>query len=858
MTVTTHTLSVESEAIPLFLGRPALEPVRLSGTEGVNGLFEYELLLKTPDGLNIGASQAADFDLDAFIGREISCCIQLDGAGSFLSGTLGSASDHTGTGERQINAVIFDASLWGEEGRAVQYKLTLRPWLHLATLNTDCRIFQNMTVVDILDDLLADYPFSVEKRLIETYAPRDYQCQFNESDYAFFLRLTQEHGISFFQAHADGKHRLVLIDNMGAYRRNPSEAYHEVDYHPPGWKADAEYVHSFVPHNHLTSGKYSARDYDYTRPRADLSASRKEPRPTGLSDGEVYQWHEGRGGAHYAQPRAGTLAPNDPLDEGRNFALIRMQALRTHGSRAKSSGNLRGMVPGCSFELKRHPREKANTEYLILDTYFVIEDVGQASQIKDGASHRKQQWRVSVDFTAHPMNEPLRPAFTEAKPYSRGPQSAIVVGPAGENIWTDSLGRIKVQFPWDRIGQKNQHSSCWVRVASQWAGNQLGAVHIPRIGEEVIVEFFGGDPDLPICSAMVHNQSNLPPWDLPGQAALSGFRSRELTNVGGNSAAGRSNHWLQDDTAGQIQTQLKSDHESSSLSLGYITRIDSNAGRQDARGEGFELRSDAHGVLRAGQGLLLSTERRVNARAHVKDMGETLDRLTQARDQHETLASLARHHKAQDDDSATDQAAVSEQLRGQNDGLKGAGSVDAASGHFPEMSAPHLVLASASGLAASAATTLHVAAGNHIAMTSGGHTSLSSAKSFLASALDSVRLFAQKAGIRIFAGQGPVQLQAQDDRIELIAHKVLEIISTTDWVTVKGKEGISFEVGRSSFKITSDGFRFYTPGVHHAWAGSHQTFGPKTLTRALPEMPTSVCIPCLLKAAKAGSAITRF
>lgn len=128
----------------------------------------------------------------------------------------------------------------------------------------------------------------------------------------------------------------------------------------------------------------------------------------------------------------------------------------------------------------------------------------------------------------------------------------------------------------------------------------------------------------------------------------------------------------------------------------------------------------------------------------------------------------------------------------------------------------------------------------------------------MGSALDSIRLFAQKAGIRIFAGQGPVQVQAQDDRIEFIAHKVLEIISTTDWVKLKGKEGISFEVGGSSFKITPDGFRFRTTGVHHVWAGDHQTFGPKTLASVLPTLPVKVCIPCMLKAAKAGSAITRF
>ena len=170
-----HTLSIESEAIPVFLGAPALEPVRLVGHEGINSLFDYELLLKTPDGLNLGASEAADFDLDAFIGREISCRIQLDGSGSFVPGAMGAALDHIGVGVREINAFITDAALWGEEGRHLQYRLTLRPWLHLATVRVNCRIFQNQTVVEILDTLLADYPFPVDKRLIDRYPVRDYQ-----------------------------------------------------------------------------------------------------------------------------------------------------------------------------------------------------------------------------------------------------------------------------------------------------------------------------------------------------------------------------------------------------------------------------------------------------------------------------------------------------------------------------------------------------------------------------------------------------------------------------------------------------------------------------------------------------------
>ena len=191
-----RTLRIHSEVIPQSQYRPILEPIRLSGREALNSLFEYELLLKTPDALNLGASGAADFNLDDFIGREITCSIQLDGSGRFVPGVVGASIDHIGAGVRQINALIADAACLGEEGRHIRYRLTLRPWLHLATLTTDCRIFQNKSVVDILDELLADYPFAVDKRLIETYPQRDYQTQFNESDFAFFERLCQEWGIS--------------------------------------------------------------------------------------------------------------------------------------------------------------------------------------------------------------------------------------------------------------------------------------------------------------------------------------------------------------------------------------------------------------------------------------------------------------------------------------------------------------------------------------------------------------------------------------------------------------------------------------------------------------------------------------
>jgi type VI secretion system secreted protein VgrG len=822
-----RTLSVSSPAIPVVLGRPVLEPVRLAGEEGVDGLFAYELML----------SGAAELELDAFVGREICCEIELDGSVP-----------------REINALITDAALWGEQGRHVHCKLTLRPWLHLATLRTDCRIFQNQKVVQILDALLANYGFPVDRRLAEAYPVRDYQTQFNESDFDFFSRLCQEWGISYHFEHSQGRHRLVLTDGIGAFEPAGSTAYREVEYHAPGWKIDAEYIHSFVPTHHLTSGRYATRDYDYTRPRADLSTARKDPRPTGHADGEVYRWHADAGGSHYVQPDAGSAIKSDPQAEGNLLAMLRMQALRTHGARAQASGNLRGMVAGRTFKLRQHPRESANAEYLVLHTRFLIENVAQESQGRDRAEDKpadKQQWRVKVDFTAHPVTEPLRPAHTQPKPRAAGCQVAVVVGPAGENIWTDALGRIKVQFPWDRLGANDGHSSCWLRVSSPWAGNQLGGVHIPRIGQEVIVDFISGDPDLPICTGRVHNQANLPPWALPSQSALSGFRSRELTKSGGgNGAAGRSNHLPMDDTQGQIQAQLKSDHQSSSLSLGHITRVEDNAGRKEARGEGFELRTDGHGVLRAQDGLLITTEARPDAARHAKDMGETTARLNAACALQQGLGDAAAIATAQE--HGHDQAAVAKALEAQAGAVEGRGAAKSR-GRFPELQQPHLVFASDAGVAATTSGSLHLQAGEHIAISSGGHASLSAGKRLLVSAKDGIRLFALKSGMNWIAGNGKVQIEAHRSRIDLTARKAVRITSTTSEIRISAPVKVVVNGGGSFTEWSGTGILHGTAGAWVEHAASHVKVGPASVP--LTPQTYKSCSPSDSKAAAGGAGV---
>jgi type VI secretion system secreted protein VgrG len=485
------------------------------------------------------------------------------------------------------------------------------------------------------------------------------------------------------------------------------------------------------------------------------------------------------------------------------------------------------MVPGCSFQLVKHPRQKANAEYLILETRFLIEDVAQDSQAPDAIPGRKQHWKVEVDFTAHPMVEPLRPMLTQAKPFTRGPQSALVVGPAGQNIWTDDLGRIKVQFPWDRIGTRDQHSTCWIRVSSPWAGNQLGGIQLPRIGQEVIVDFLGGDPDLPICTGRAYNQANLPPWALPGQQALSGFRSRELTEDGGNSAAGRSNHLALDDTAGKIQAQLKSDHQHSQLSLGHVTRIEDNTGRKDHRGEGLELRTDGHGAIRAAQGLLITTEGRVNARAHITDMDETAARLTAAHEQHEGLSGSALQAEAH---STGDQEEVIQSIKAQNDAIKG--TAPAGKDRFPELADPHLVLASPAGIETTTSQSTHIASAEHNALTSGGHTSISAAKSFLVSAKQAVRLFAYQAGMRLFAFGGNIDIKALKESINILAK--LDIVQVANRITITAKEELVLNGGGSTIRLNASGIEDATSGKHVEHAAVHSMVGPKnTPTRSV-------------------------
>lgn len=479
----TRTVNVSGAAVPAGM----LTFASMNGQETLSELFSYTIQLKTPDKLNIGYfAPSSNLPLKSMVGKDLTVDIELENGS-----------------KRYISGLVTAARVVGHQGRGVVYELRLEPWLELATRTSDYKIFQNKSVVEIIDEVLSEYPFEMEKRLTETYPKRNFQVQYGETDYDFLQRLMQEFGIYYFFEHSAGSHKLVLVDAIGSHQPCPGAA--SVSFHQQGLKLDEEFIHTIAAKESLRTGKWVLDDFDFQKPKAKLTSTVAKPRETGHPDYEHYEW------------------PGDYFekDEGEFLTRVRMEAQKSLGSRVYGSGNIRTLVTGCTFNLENCPTVEANREYLIVEAAFMIQDTGEQSS-------QGQSFGYSTSFELLPTSEVFRPQRTIKKPHTHGPQSAIVTGPAGEEIWTDKYGRVKVQFLWDRYGQWDENSSCWVRVTQPWAGKGFGGMQIPRIGQEVIVDFKNGDPDLPIITGRVYNADTMPAWGLPDNKTQSGMFSHSI------------------------------------------------------------------------------------------------------------------------------------------------------------------------------------------------------------------------------------------------------------------------------------------------------------------------------------------
>ena len=463
------------------LGDDVLLFERMTASEQLGRLFIFEVDLLSKD---------LDIKLDDVLGQDMTIKMELpDGS------------------TRYFNGYISRFNQAGMSGNYAAYQATLRPWFWFLTRTADCRIFQNKKVSDIIKEVLGEHGFSglIEDTLSGSYRKWEYCVQYRETDFNFLSRLMEQEGIYYFFKHQEGKHILVLSDDYGSHAT--TSGYETIPYYPPDQhdRRERDHISEWLITQEVQPGAYVLNEYDFEKPKANLETKRIIKRQHVKADFEIFDY-----------PGEYTNAA-----DGENYVRARIEELQAQHEVVSGGGNARGVSVGSLFSLKGYPRDDQNREYLLLSATYQLEIDAYESTGSGGSGPV-----YSCSFSAIDSKEPYRAPRTTPKPVVQGPQTAIVVGKSGEEIWTDKYGRVKVQFHWDRYGKLDENSSCWVRVAQVWAGKEWGAMHIPRIGQEVIVEFLEGDPDQPIITGRVYNGSNKPPYELPAKQTQSGIKSR--------------------------------------------------------------------------------------------------------------------------------------------------------------------------------------------------------------------------------------------------------------------------------------------------------------------------------------------
>ena len=462
------------------LGDDALLLDSFVGYERVSEPFRFVLRLLTTD---------ANVDMQSLLNSAVVLSLKLD--------------EET---ERHIHGNINRMKLleWGADGMAA-YEAEVVPWFWFLTLFSDCRIFQNKSVPDIVQQVFQDRGFSdFANRTTGTYNPREYCVQYRETDFNFVSRLLEEEGIFYFFEQSQTEHTLVLGDDATAFTtcQNQSSAMFMPS---AGGILATNTVGALEAEFRVQTGTASHTDYDFTKPTTSLFATLASQQK-----GEIYDYP-----GNYTTK-----------DDGDHYARIRLEELEVGISTVRGESNCMGFECGYTFTLTNHFRDSINCEYSLI----ALEHSARNTSYQGG---EVTPFEYTNRFEAIPNSVPFRPPRRARKPLIEGTQTAVVVGKSGEEIWTDQYGRVKVQFFWDRIGTSDENSSCWIRVAHGWAGINWGFITLPRISQEVIVSFLEGDPDRPLITGSVYNANQMPPYTLPDNQTQSTWKSNSSKGGGG-------------------------------------------------------------------------------------------------------------------------------------------------------------------------------------------------------------------------------------------------------------------------------------------------------------------------------------
>jgi type VI secretion system secreted protein VgrG len=464
------------------LGPDVLLVQSFTGSEGLSQPFRFEVELLSEDPV---------IPFKRILGRRVTLSIALaDGS------------------TRYVNGMVSRFAQGGRDMQVTSYQAEIMPWLWFLTLRQDCRTFQDMTVPDILTSVFDELGFFDYKSALRgDFAKQEYCVQYQETDFNFVSRLMEQHGIFYFFEHERGKHTLVLADAADVHHACPGQTQAQYA-RVMGELKHEDMITSWHVAEELRPGKYAIMDYHFETPHANLAVQDKSR----VSE-DAYDVFER------------LIYPGGHRDKAQGERLVQLRREEEEATHRTIRGEstCRAFAAGYRFDLTHHYCDDMNTAYVLTEVHHEASTVtGYRSTSGWGGG------TYSNSFTCIPLKVPYRPPRRTPTPRVRGLQTAFVVGPEGEEMYVDKYARVKVQFHWDRKGQGNERSSCWIRVAQLWAGTHWGALFLPRIGQEVIVDFLDGDPDRPIIIGRVYNADAMPPLELPKDQEWMGFISNRL------------------------------------------------------------------------------------------------------------------------------------------------------------------------------------------------------------------------------------------------------------------------------------------------------------------------------------------
>ena len=452
------------------LGEDILLLQGFSGHEGISRLFNFKLDL---------LSEEASIPFDGIVGQPVTMTIVL------------AEGD-----ERYINGFVSRFAQINSDPRFTYYEAEMVSWPWFLTRTADCRIFQNMTVPDIITKIFTDLGFSDFKNMLQgSFEPREYCVQYRETDFNFVSRLMEQYGIFYFFEHEKNKHTLVMADSPTAHQPCPGQPKARCDYTAGGLEEE-DIITRWQIEQELRPGKYALTDYNFKTPSTSLAVNVDSTVSVGDNDRyEIYDY------------------PGEYLKkaQGEELVNIRMEEEEASHLVANGAGTCRAFTPGCRFDLEGHYHQDMNRSYVLTDVRHFA-SAGNNYITGGAVDFGGGEESYSNHFTSIPYDVPYRPSQFTPKPVIQGLQTAVVAGKKAEEVWVDNYGRVKVQFHWDREGKLDENSSCWIRVAQNWAGKRWGAMFIPRIGQEVVVAFLEGDPDQPLIVGSVYNDEQMPAY----------------------------------------------------------------------------------------------------------------------------------------------------------------------------------------------------------------------------------------------------------------------------------------------------------------------------------------------------------